>query len=175
MVAESTQWVNGAQHLIPAAPVQAFKTYSVLAPLSTHFRQALCEEIECAGYIKGWVSAFDATDPDDIPKINWIRDFSDRHFTEHRGLRVPSVDGAGTRVVIDAAGPLTVFQFPAGQMCFDANTHRVPLERDPLYVVRDGDFRGNPTGHRRVHANGDDFIDDIGEYMDKVADNKTRG
>lgn len=164
---------GSVQKLLPAAPPEAFKTYEVRAPISTHFRAALCEEIECAEHMNGWVSAFDESDPDQVAQANYVRNFSGRHFTEHRGMRVPSVDGAGHKIVLDAAGPLTVFQFPAGQMCFRADDHRVPLEREPLYVVSDGDWRRSRV--IRHHANGDDWVDDIGEYMDKVADDKSKG
>lgn len=167
--------VNGvANHILPAHPVQAFKSYVLASPVDTHFRPATCQEVECAGYTKGWVSAFDGTDPEDVPKINWVRDFCDRQFTEHRGVRVPKLDG-GTAVALDDAGPLTVFVFPPGQMCFEAADHRMTLEREPLYVVRDGDWRGNPTGRVREHANGDDFVDDFGEHQDKLADQAARG
>jgi hypothetical protein len=42
-------------------------------------------------------------------------------------------------------------------------------------VVRGGDWRGNPTGYRRQHVNGEDWRDDFGEHQQNVADRIERG
>ncbi len=81
-----------------------------------------------------------------------------RHFT------VEPVEGGFLR-----------FLFPPGQACFKATMHRLPLEREPLYVVRGGDWRGNPTGYRRQHANGQDWVEDFGEHQQHIADKIERG
>ena len=44
-----------------------------------------------------------------------------------------------------------VFTFEAGQQCF--TQHHVP-DRPQFFVVRDGDWRGNPTGQNRLHTKG---------------------
>ena len=62
----------------------------------------------------------------------------------------------------------TVFVFDAGQPCFQAGQHRAPLEREPLYVVRGGDSRGNPTRFRRVHASADSWVDDFATNQDHL-------
>jgi hypothetical protein len=49
------------------------------------------------------------------------------------------------------------------------------VEREPIYVVRNGDWRGNATGMRRVHADGRDWVDDFGEHQIKIADQYRRG
>ena len=69
---------------------------------------------------------------------------------------------------------LTEFTFEAGQTCFVE--HRVPLEREPLYVVRDGDWRGNPRGTApRIHTRPDDWVDDFAEHQQRLADRFEQG
>jgi hypothetical protein len=41
--------------------------------------------------------------------------------------------------------------------------------------VRDGDFRGNPTGRRRMHASGADWVEDFAEHQAKLADQQQKG
>lgn len=164
-MAGQTQYIDGANRVTPAVPAAAMKTYSLLAPIETHRRPASCEDADCQHWREGWATGLDETDPDQQGNATYIRGMAGRRFTEHKGSRVPSIDGAGqTTLVIDDAGPLTVFLFEPGQKCF--RTHSISLEREPLYVVRGGDHRGNPTGERRVHANGEDWVDDLATNLD---------
>lgn len=161
-MAGSTQYIDGANRIIPAAPAAVMKTYSLIAPEDTHRRPASCEDVDCQHWREGWASVFDETDPDQQSSAEYVRRMSDRKFVEARGARVPHLDG-GTSLVV-GEGPLTVFQFDAGQKCF--RTHTMSLEREPLYVVRGGDHRGNPTGEYRQHANGEDWVDDLATNLD---------
>ena len=69
---------------------------------------------------------------------------------------------------------LTVFTFEPGQDCFAQ--HRVPLERDPLFLVRGGDWRGNPTGLQPYrHHRGEDWVDDFADHQDRIARQIERG
>lgn len=140
--------------IAPAAPVTAFQTYELRAPAATHWRKASCKEVECAGYREGWRTIV----PVDSPQAQYIRAHSGRSFTEH--------------TMIDL---LTEFTFPPGQQCFAADGHRVPLERDPLYIVRGGDWRGNPTGMLRRHQRAEHWVEDFGEHQLKVARQIERG
>jgi hypothetical protein len=164
-MAGQTEYIDGVNRIVPSVPAAVMKTYSLVAPSETHRRPASCQDVDCQQWREGWVTALDESDPDQRDGANYIRLMVTRRFTEHRATRVPSIDGAGeSTVVIDDTGPLTAFQFEAGQKCFGA--HSMSLEREPLYVVRGGDFRGNPTGEWREHANGEDWVDDLATNLD---------
>lgn len=138
----------------PVAPVQAYKTYGIKQPLSTHWRRATCAEINCAAYLNGWTTIV----PVAGPQAQYIRARSGRRFTE----------------VKQDAG-MVEFAFPPGQTCFAAAKHRAPLGRPPLFIVRDGDFRGNPSGWSMRHRRAEDWRDDLGEHQLKIVEFKKRG
>ncbi len=139
----------------PIGPVEAYKTYAIKAPIPTHWRAASCAEVECSHYANGWRTIVPATS-DHADLIRSGR--TGRAFTEKPA-------GAG----------LTEFVFPAGQACFRASQHKVPLERPPLYIVRGGDWRGNPTGQHRTHQRPEHWVEDFGEHQQGLADRRARG
>lgn len=138
-------------------PVTATKTYTLSAPPATHWRKATCSEVQCPAYLNGFRTTVDETSPLGQFQADYIRKTSGRAFVEHR----------------DEAG-MTVFTFEAGQRCFASDNHQVPLEREPNYLVRGGDWRAS-TGLIRRHANGDDWVDDFGEHQEHIADLHQRG
>jgi hypothetical protein len=140
--------------IVPNLPAEAFKTYQIVAPISTHFRKATCEEAQCRGYTLGWKTKL----LPDSGQARYIRSSSGRRFTEER-----NADGTVT------------FTFPPGQMCFRASEHLVSLEREPLYVVKGGDFRGNPHGVPSVRRNARDWVDDFATHQRAIADRVERG
>jgi hypothetical protein len=139
----------------PIAPVAAYKTYSLSAPPSTHRRPARCDEAGCDAYQRGWITRCDEVTELGERQAHYIRKLSGRRYTEQR-----------------TSVGLTIFTFEAGQQCFD--THTVPLDREPIYVVRDGDWRGNPSGRRRV-LRAEDWLDDFGNHQLHVAERAARG
>lgn len=132
----------------PVGPVQAYRTFSVTAPLRTHFRPATCEEIDCPAFLKGWVTR---ANPE---QAEYIRRRSGRKYEE----REPGV-----------------FVFNSGQMCFSAAQHRVRIERPEIYVVRDGDWRGNPTGRTRTHQRSVFWVEEFAEHQDLLKTMQERG
>jgi len=141
----------------PNMPVTAYKTYRILSPQQTHFRPATCAEAGCTAYLHGWQSTIDETTVLGQQQAHYIRKQSGRSFTEER---LPN--------------GLTQFTFEAGQRCF-AGDHQVRLDRPELYLVRGGDWRGNPTGEKRQHANAADWIEDFGEHQQRLADEMRKG
>lgn len=141
------------------APVQTMRTFQIDQPLETHFRVAHCREVDCDKYADGWKMGFDLTDPERVKAAKWVRDTSGRTYTAE----------------LLEAGAKVVFTFPAGQRCFEK--HHVPLEREPFYVVRRGDWRGNPDGRRAVqrHRNADDFLDHWQSDLGQLTDIRERG
>lgn len=140
----------------PALPAAAMKTYALVAPLASHWRPARCEEVDCANQAAGWRTVIDEATELGQAQAYYVRAQSGRRFVETR-----------------EAG-LTVFTFEPGQRCFAA--HQAPLEREPTYLVKGGDWRGNPRGTPlRQHARPQDWVEDFAEHQQQLADRLERG
>ncbi|MFI9079118.1 hypothetical protein ACIGW8_22055 [Streptomyces sioyaensis] len=136
----------------PNMPVQAYQTYSITVPRDTAVRAA-CEQVGCEAWRHGWESVIDERTPLGQQQAAYIRTQSRRTFREQqRG------DG------------LTVFRFEAGQRCFAEHQ-----TRPEIYAVRDGDWRGNPTGRTRQHTRAADWVEDFGEHQQRIADQRKEG
>jgi hypothetical protein len=132
----------------PALPVHAYKTYAISAPIQTHMRPATCAEVECAAWAHGWSTTVDVGTDLGVRQAGYIVGSSGRKFNSAQ------------------AGGMLTFTFPSGQRCF--REHHVPLEREPIFIVRGGDHRGNPGGERRVHSSGADWAEDFAEHQSKI-------
>jgi hypothetical protein len=132
----------------PGLPAHAMKTYQIASPVQTHTRPAVCAEVECQAYRVGWSTAVDVATELGRKQAQYIRMHSGRAF----------------EVVI--VGTVVTFTFPAGQRCF--TQHRVPLERPALYVIRDGDWRGNPRQTEPVRVGPDAWVDDFANHQDRL-------
>ena len=137
----------------PKMGVRAYKTYGFRRPLKTHWRAALCDEVDCGAFLNGWVTVVDESTDLGQGQANYIRKDKTRKHTEER----------------EPTG-LTKFTFPAGQACFGQSTHRVPEDKMPLFYVRDGDYRGNPTGVSRVHQSPENWVEDMAEHQNRLID-----
>jgi len=133
----------------PALPAHLVKTYAIASPVETHFRPATCAETECAAYRNGWQTAVDLGSTLGQQQAKFIRERSGRRYT------MEFKPGGGL-----------LFTFPGGQRCF--TPHRAPLERPALYVVRDGDWRGNPRRTEPQLLTADQWVDDFGEHQDRL-------
>lgn len=143
--------------IVPRLPASAVKTYQLLAPVRTHFRPAMCADVDCAAYLRGWETRVDESTDLGARQAHYIRREARRRYVETR----------------ERSG-LTVFVFEAGQSCF--RQHRSALERQPLYVVRDGDWRGNPRGTEpRIHDRPDDWVDDFATHQGRIVDTLNQG
>lgn len=137
----------------PRMPASAYRTFQVASPIATHYRPATCEEVDCPPHRFGWSTAVDETTELGQKQAHYIRKESGRSFVE--------LDGGSTG--------LRLFEFSAGQRCFASDTHRAPVGRPELYVVREGDWRGNPRGiEPRVHANPADWVDEFANHQSKI-------
>lgn len=145
----------GETRIAPLLPAHAMKTYELRQPLATHYRRATCREVDCERYRLGFSLTFDLTNPEHVRAANLVRNKSGRAFT---------VERINTSVTL---------RFPAGQDCF--NRHHVPLERDPLMIVRGGDWRGNPRRERFAHTSAESFVDDWATSLDRLDTEKEKG
>jgi hypothetical protein len=136
----------------PNLPVSSYQTFSITAPQDTTI-VAACEQVACPAWQFGWESKVDETTELGQQQAAYIRTKSGRTFREMK---------------TDAG--LTVFRFEAHQRCFAE--HRT---RPEIYVVRDGDWRGNPTGRRRTHQRPADWVEDFGEHQQRIVDQQQKG
>ncbi len=140
-------------HVTPAGPVQAYKTYAVHSPITSHFRDATCQEIECGEYASGWITMIDVATKLGRNQANYIRLHSGRAFT------------------VTEVGTLVTFTFPPGQKCFAQ--HKIPLDRPEIYTVRGGDWRATTSPARIMRT--DDWVDDFANHQDKLKTRIERG
>jgi len=136
----------------PNLPVGAYQTYSITADRDTAV-VAACEQVGCEAWQHGWDSIIDESTELGRSQAQYIRTESRRTFREMR---------------TDAG--LTVFRFESGQRCFAE--HRT---RPEIYLVRDGDWRGNPTGRRREHTRPADWVEDMQENQGRLTDLQQKG
>lgn len=136
--------------LPPNLNPEQYLTFSVLAPVKTHWRQATCVEVDCPAYLKGWTTTVDESTELGQQQAYYIRHDGSRRAVE---TKLPS--------------GLTEFQYEPGQQCFAAGQHKTQIKRD-IFLSRGGDFRGNPTGYRRVHTKAEFWVEEFSENQDTL-------
>ena len=145
----------------PAGPAHAYRTFQVKVPRGPEFqRPATCEQVDCEHWLHGWQTLVDATNTDLLEALR----ASGRPYTE----------------IVDDGQPfalIRVFTFAPGTPCFRASQHRVAVRPDvpQLFVVRGGDWRGNPTGEWRIHQRPDDWVEDLQESTEALRETIERG
>lgn len=136
----------------PAMPVGSYQTFSITSRTDRTV-PAACEQVGCQAWARGWESTVDETTDLGKRQAAYIRGQSRRTFREQK-----------------TATGLTVFRFEAGQRCFAE--HRT---RPEIYAVRDGDWRGNPTGRARRHQRAADWVEDMAESVGKFQSDREHG
>lgn len=134
----------------PAMAPEAYKTYEIVVPATTHFRSATCEEVACQQHANGWRVRVEGLPPEMVHTAkNCGRKYEEQRIAEGE----------------------TWLLFEAGQRCFQASQHRTRIDKPELYIVRDGDHRGNPRGTKgRLHQRPADWRDDFAEHQQGLAD-----
>ena len=143
----------------------AYKTYAMVSPLATHFRPATCAEVDCPHYLNGWGVRIHQLPAEDQAAVRQAT-----YETQGRRYRYAYEEREMT------AGE-TWLLFKPGQPCFKAREHRARVDdRPPLYIVRDGDHRGNPRGTKaRLHQRPENWVEDFAEHQQKLADEIEKG
>jgi hypothetical protein len=153
----------------PLSPA-AMKTYEVKTPVSSHFRAARCEEVNCDNHANGWVTVVDESTGLGQRQAAYIRQ-------ECRPTTAVLAAGAVPRArYVEGASPAgwTEFRFPAGQQCFAP--HRARIHRPEVFLVREGDRRGNPRGVApRRHDEAEHWIEDMQGHLDGIRTIAQRG
>jgi hypothetical protein len=141
----------------PQMPPNCYQTYRIAIPLRTHWRQATCEEVDCASYLHGWY-----TQVDEATEIGQRQAYYVRHDRSRRNVEERTPEG------------LTSFWFPPGQKCFQAANHICQNGRPERYIIQGGDWRGNPTG-RKQELSANSWRDDFGEHQETLSDAHKEG
>lgn len=140
----------------PQGDPQHYKTYGALSPLSTHFRNGTCEEADCLAYREGWVTTVDLGTELGQRQARYITHDKTRRWTLQK-----------------VSDRMVKFVFAAGQQCY--RKHRIRIDRPARFLVRGGDWRGNPTGFRREHKRAEDWVEDQIETLDRIETARNRG
>lgn len=143
----------------PAGPASAYQTFEIRTPKGPEFwRPATCEQVDCEAWRCGWVTKVPAGNADLITAVT----------TSGRPFNETTEPGAAERE----------FLFAPGTECFRSSTHRKPVrpELPQLFVVRDGDHRGNPRGTApRIHQRPEDWVEHHQEVTAAVVERIERG
>lgn len=140
----------------PALRPEQMKTYAIIRQDGVHMRPATCAEIECPQWVNGWITR--------VPRGTDLEAYIVSGAHGRRCYEVTPIESAERQ-----------FMFAIGQSCFRESTHRVPIEREPFFVVRDGDWRGNPRGTAAINRRPDDWVDDFANHQQRIADARDRG
>ena len=139
----------------PTLPNEAWTSFQIVTPISTHFRPATCEEIGCKHFLEGWQVRVEGLEPQML------------HTATHSGRRFRRVQVAEGE---------TWLLFEAGQPCFKTSTHRMRLERPEFFYRRPGDWRGLPPGERPfLHQRPEHWVEDFAEHQDRLITALNRG
>lgn len=149
------------RRISPRIGPEHFRTYSIDAPLATHWRKASCEEYECDEYLNGFVLTIDPT-----------TDLGQRqlYYVQHDRSRKGVIQQVGFDLIKVVYAP--------GTMCWEPkkSTHRVPIGRPPFFLVHGGDWRGDPRGiGRLIHRRPVDWVDDFANNQINIAEAIRKG
>lgn len=135
--------------LPPALPIGAYRTYNIATPLSTHWTAATCAQVDCEHYLHGWAVRVEHTAPADVHLAKTAgRKYIEQHVAEGENYLV----------------------FEPGQPCFRAGTHMRRLDREEIYGIRSGDWRGDPTHRGLQLVSSQAWVDDSGENQQRLTD-----
>lgn len=147
-------WGDGVRmRIAPALPPSAFKSFTILAPVATHFRPATCEEARCEHYLDGWATTVETNGP----QAYYIRNESGRKFDEEA-----------------LSASIVRFTFEPGQRCFRSGDHKVRVDRPEIYIARAGDWR-DTDGDIQRHSGSADWVDEFATMQDRWATAVQRG
>ena len=146
--------------LAPDAGPERYKTFTMSSPFESHWRRADCEEVECSDFLHGFVMTVDFSNELGQKQLYYLTKLDkDRRYHLQR---------TGQWEVKLIYGP--------GNPCFKRGEHRVQIDREPFYLVCEGDWRGNPRKlppvvHRRV----EDWVDQFANHQEEVSTTIQRG
>lgn len=157
-----------ANRPVPRLATQAYKTYRIMSPLSTHYRPATCAEVECKAYTEGWT--YKKADLDE--RLLYLVTHAGKHYREMWSDPI-LLDAEGKPYHPSPGGALYLV-FAPGQSCFQAPTHRVSLERPAFFVAGRGDYRSFSL-RRAEKLSADNWVDSFANHQDHLKTFVERG
>ena len=162
----------------PTLPVTGMKTYTAATPLATHWREATCTEHDCEAQRTGWLTIIDERHTRDVGaadtpagSVELLEAMSDQ--SQRQAYYIRHLSGRAFVESVDEGTGHTIFDFGPGQTCFER--HVIKTDRPEIYVVRGGDWRGNPRQEGMTHASAADWVEDFSEHQDRIANRVNRG
>jgi len=147
--------------ITPRLGPEYYQSYTMSLPLSTHWRPATCEEVDCPDFINGFVLTVDTSTDLGQKQYYYVTHDKSRKYSMQRlnQYTYKFIYGPGNNPF---AGP--------------AHEHRLPIGREPYWLVRGGDWRGNPRGiETRVHTKPEFWVEDCADNQQKLAEFEKRG
>lgn len=132
----------------PGLGPESYTTFSMRAPLETHWRTATCAEVSCDQHATGWKTSIDESTDLGAKQAHYIRHDRSRKHAESR------------------EGALTVFTFESGQKCF--RQHKVKIDRESVFLVSGGDHRGNPRGTPTRRLSRENWVDEFASHQETI-------
>ena len=149
--------IRKPNRIAPAVGAEHMQTFAIQAPTETHWRRATCEEVACDQAARGWRMVLDLQTEMGMRQARYIKHHSGRRYE-----------------IAEQRDGLVTLVFAGGQECFQE--HRVRIDRPEKYLVKGGDFRGNPRGQKtRVHTKPEFWIEEFQENSDQLNQLKERG
>lgn len=142
----------------PLMATQNYRTFAIRSPLSTHHRRATCVEVECPDYQNGWYLKLEGL-PEEL-----------RYIATHSGKRYTQGE-----VMLPTGEVFQALIFEAGQACFNAPTHTVPLGRPEFFFAGRGDYRS--FSHRKAQQfdKAEHFVESFEEHLAAIRREIERG
>lgn len=139
--------------IMPQGRVEDYQTFEITTPRDGGVLTA-CKDAGCRYYREGWKSIVDERTQVGRAQAHYFRHQSGRTIVREQ----KTGDGR------------TVFVFAAHQRCFQEH-----YTRPEIYVVSHGDWRGNPSGQVKQHANAADWVEHFAENQIKLAEQARQG
>lgn len=146
--------------ITPAVGPEHYRSYTISMPLSSHWRLATCEEVDCLQYLQGFVQLVDVSTDLGLRQYEYLaKKDKDRSPIIHR------VNMYDFR-----------FVYRPGTPCMRRGDHRLPIGREPLYLVQGGDWRGNPLQIPvRRHKKVDFWVEDFALNQIRISEVQKKG
>lgn len=140
---------NGAYIIPPRMGVGSYKTYKIASPISTHYRKATCQEIDCVAYKEGWT----------YRKADLVREQL-YDIVTHAGKRY-------REQYLDESESDLYLVFEPGQVCFQAASHVKSLDRPEIYYAGRGHFTAFSTRKAAV-LETDEWLESFVTHQDAL-------
>lgn len=134
-----------------------YQSYEISRPLSTHWRKATCEQIECPGWTQGYEVVVDERTDLGQRQAAYLRD------------QLPIRSGRPVAKQYQDDMLMTHFVFAPGTECMRAGEHRTSNDRPPNFLKLIGDRQHGVSGVLVRHSGADSFVDDMSTHLEKIS------